>query len=449
MQKKNNITEGPISKTVISLAWPVVVGMFMEFALLTTDYYWVGKLGAFAQDAVTSSMVMIWTIMASTSIVGIGSTAIVARYIGAKEFKKANYFINQAAYLAIGAGLLVSVIGYIFSPRLLVFMGSSEQTLAHAIPYIRVFFISSVLVFINETTYAIFRASGNTKTPTIVGITVVLLNMVLDPLLIFGYGIVPPLGVMGASIASAIAMFIGMTMIISSLYKDKLSYQIDRLFSHAASVKDMIKIGKIGFPMFTQQLTFISVYWFLIKIVHTYGETAAAGMGIGNRMESFSYLTCFGFSLAASTMVGQNLGANKPERAAKCAWITIGLAVGLTSIISVIFLTIPEHIAMIFSDDPVVIQIASDYLIILGYSQIFMAIEIVLEGSFSGAGNTIPPMVVMIPGAVIRIPLAYYLCFDLNWGINGVWWTLTFTTVIKAMVLAYWFKRGHWKHKEL
>jgi Na+-driven multidrug efflux pump len=201
--------------------------------------------------------------------------------------------------------------------------------------------------------------------------------------------------------------------------------------------------------MATQQFVFVAVYWFLIRFVHEFGVEAAAAMGIGNRLESFSYLTCYGFSLAASTMVGQNLGAGKPDRAARCAWGATGTAIGLTSFITILFLTIPELIASVFSDDPAVIAMAADYLIILGISQTAMAVEIVIEGAFAGAGNTIPPMLVMLPGSALRIPLAYYLCFTLDWGINGIWWTLTITSIAKALVLAGWFKLGRWKSNEL
>jgi putative MATE family efflux protein len=211
----------------------------------------------------------------------------------------------------------------------------------------------------------------------------------------------------------------------------------------------MLRIGRIGLPMFTQQFVFVFVYWFLIKIVHQFGESAGAAMGIGNRMESFAYLTAFGFSVAAATMVGQNLGAGKPDRAARCAWGATGIAVLLSFTVSILFITVPKLIAGVFTDDPLVMTIAVDYLIILGLSQVAMAIEIVIEGAFGGAGDTIPPMVVMLPGAIIRIPMAYYLCFTLDWGINGVWWTLTITSILKAIVIGIWFKRGKWKLKEI
>ncbi|MFQ5454422.1 MAG: MATE family efflux transporter, partial [Candidatus Zixiibacteriota bacterium] len=186
-----------------------------------------------------------------------------------------------------------------------------------------------------------------------------------------------------------------------------------------------------------------------IKIVHDFGEAAGAGMGVGNRMESLSYLVCYGFSVAASTMVGQNLGAKKPDRAAKCVWGAVTLAIAFTFIISIIFILFPEMIASVFTDNAEVRKIAVDYLIILGLSQTAMALEIVLEGAFSGAGNTIPPMVVMIPFSLARIPLAYFLAFNLDWGLNGVWWTLTITSFIKGIILLFWFKRGKWKEKEV
>ncbi len=449
LQTNNSVTEGPISKTIISLAFSVVLGMLLEFALSTTDYFWVGKLGATAQDAVTSSMVVIWTIFVLITIVSVGVTALVSRYVGANDNARAAFYIKQGLALAIILGVIVSSIGYFVTPQLLTFMDSSDATLDLAIPYLRIFFLAGVIFFWNETIFASFRASGDTKTPTIVSSIAVLLNMVLDPLLILGYGPFPELGVAGASTATAISIFVGMLIITTLLLKGKLGYPVNQLLKIRPKLKELWKVAKIGLPMSTQQLVFVIVYWFLIKIVHSFGEISAAAMGIGNRMESFSYLTCFGFSLEASTMVGQNLGAGKPDRAAKCAYGSIGIAVATTLVMTFFFIVFPKFIAGIFTDDPEVLTIAVDYLIILGISQFAMAIEIVLEGSFSGAGDTIPPMIVMIPGSLARIPLAYYLCFDLGWGINGVWWTLTITTLFKSMILLYWFRLGRWKLKEI
>lgn len=449
IKSKELITSGPIIKAVFSLAVPVVFGMLMEVVVLVTDFYWVGRLGPVAQDAVTSSMIMIWTVFAGVSVISIGITALVSRHIGAGEPERAAYYIRQALWLASIIGGAVSLIGVTFSPRFLDFMQVGESTRALAMPYLRIFFGTCLLVFWSDTIYATFRASGDTRTPMQVGVIVVLVNLVLDPVLIFGLGPIPELGVTGAALATAIAFLTGSTIILRKLLSGKLGYTVGRPLSDRPVPAAMSKIARIGLPIASQQMVFVMVYWFLIGFVHRFGEVAGAAMGIGNRMESFSYLTCYGFSLAASTLVGQNLGAGKPGRAARCAWGATGLGVSLTLVFTVLFIGIPGTIAAVFSDDPSVQKIATDYLIILGISQAAMAVEIILEGAFSGAGDTMPPMLVMLPGSLARIPLAWYLAFELDWGINGIWWTLTITTGLKAVILAYWFALGRWKSKKL
>jgi putative MATE family efflux protein len=443
------ITSGPIVKAVLSLAVPVVFGMIMEVLLTVTDFYWVGKLGTAAQDAVTSSMIMIWTVFAAISMVSIGITALVSRYIGAGDQEKAAYYIRQALWLASFIGVAVSLIGLFWAETLLRFMEAGEATTALALPYLRIFFATSLLIFWVDTIYAVFRSSGDTRTPMKVGITVVVINLVLDPIMIFGWGPIPAMGVPGAALATVIAFVTGNVIIVSKLLGGKLGYPVGRLFSERPDLRSMLKISRIGLPIASQQVVFVMVYWFLIGFVHKFGVSAGAAMGIGNRMESFSYLTCYGISLAASTLVGQNLGAEQPGRAARCAWGATGIGVGLTLIFSAMFLGLPQVIAGVFTSDPEVLNIATDYLIILGLSQAAMAVEIILEGAFSGAGDTMPPMLVMVPGSLARIPLAWYLAFELGWGINGIWWTLTITTAFKAIILAYWFGLGHWKRKKL
>jgi len=445
--KRQLVTEGPIVKALVTLAVPLIIGMFMEIALSVTHYFWVGKLGPTAQDAVTSTMIVIWTVFASSSVVSVGITALVSRNVGAQNHQRAAYFIKQGLALCVILGITLGAIGTIFAGHILEFMHASDETIRIGTPYLRIFFAAVVLLFVLETSYAALRASGNTKTPALIGIMVVMINLVLDPLFIFGIGPFPELGVAGAGVATTIAYAAGVAATLTFIFKGKLGYAPPKILPFDFSFKEMIKMLRIGLPMASHQLTFMAVYWFLIIIIHEYGESAGAAMGIGNRMESFSYMICQGISMAAAAMVGQNLGATKPERAARSAWYAVGLGMIVTAVISVFFLLFSREIPAIFSGSPVVISIARDYLIILALSQVSMAIEIILEGSFVGAGDTIPPMVVMIPGHLVRIPLAYYLCFTLDWGINGVWWTLTITTTVKAIILALWFKRGKWKEK--
>lgn len=449
MKSTDQITSGPILKTIVSLAVPVVLGSFMEIALTVVNFFWVGKLGKVAQDAITSSMVVNWAVFSSIAIVTIGLSAVVARRIGEKEPTLAAEASRQGMWLALILGGVITIAGIILTPYMLTFMHAGEETQRHAIPYLKIFFVSATLFALYDSGCAVFRAAGNTKTPVIVGSSMILLNLILDPLFIFGIGPFPELGVPGASVATTISIFIACCMILYLLRRGKAGFSVERLLALKPKMGEMLKITRIGLPITIQSLTFIVVYFFLIRIVHSYGEAAGAAMGIGNRMESISYLTCSGFAIAASTMVGQNLGAKLPDRAARCAWGAAGIALAITCLIGAMFVVVPHWITGIFTSDPEVHKIAADYLIILGLSQFTMAIEIVLEGAFSGAGDTLAPMMVLIPGAVARVPLAYWLCFHMDWGINGVWWTLTITTTIKASLLAYWFRRGKWKLKKV
>jgi putative MATE family efflux protein len=449
MAKVENITSGPVYSTIFRLAWPVVGAMLLEFALSITDYFWVGFLGTPEQDAVTSALIVIWTMYALVTIIITGLTALIARSIGEADEKKASFIARQGILMAIGIGITLSIAGYIATPSIMKFMKASDEVIDLGVPYLRIFFLGMVFFFKNDALGSIFRASGDTKSPTIAFALATVINIFLDPVLIFGLGPFPEMGVAGAALATLISVIICFLILVTLLVRGKLTFPIGSWYKIRPSLKMMGKIFRIGFPFSLLNVTFVLVYWFIIQIVHHYGDAAGAAMGIGNRMEAISYLTALGFSTAASTMVGQNLGAGKPGRADRCAWGTAKIIVVETIIVSVLFITIPKTIAGIFTSDPEVLKIAVDYLIILGLSQVFMGIEIILGGAFSGAGDTIPPMLVSIPGSIARLPLAYYLCFSLDLGINGVWWSLTITSFLKAIILFLWFKRGNWKKKQL
>jgi putative MATE family efflux protein len=449
MSRVQNITEGPIFSTIFRLAWPVVASMFLEFALSITDYFWVGYLGTPQQDAVMTSMVVGWTMFATIAIIVTGLTALISRAIGAGEKPKASYYSGQGIVMAIGIGIILSIIGIILTPAILKFMKAAPHVVDLGVPYLRIFFIGVTLFFLNDAFGSIFRAAGDTRTPMIAFSIGTVLNIFLDPALIFGWGPFPSMGIKGAAVATIISIFVSFLVFLGLILRKRLDFSLSTWYRNKPDFDAMYKIFKIGLPISVQNIVFIGVYWFIIQIVHQFGDTAGAAMGIGNRLESLAYLTTFGFSIAASALVGQNLGAGKPERAARCAWGTVGFVVAETFIISIFFIVIPGPIARIFTSDSEVVKIAIDYLIILGLSQIFMGIEIILEGAFSGAGNTVPPMIVSIPGSIARLPLAYYLCFNMEIGINGVWWALTITSFVKAVVLMLWFKKGNWKEKKL
>jgi len=270
-------------------------------------------------------------------------------------------------------------------------MGSSDAVSAGGIVYLRIQFTGSLLFVFLNVMGSIFRATGDTKTPMIVALTAIVTNIVLDPILIFGLGPFPRMETAGAALATIIAMTIGTSMHIYFLKSGRLSIKINLKNIFKPDFKIAWKIIKVGLPLSIANILFSLVYFFLNRIASRYGDATVAALGFGNRCESIAYLLSFGASMATSTMVGQNLGAKKPDRAEKSGWLSLLYTGIFTLIITILFLTIPHLIARIFTSDPVIISIVKSYLIIIGVSQIFMAAEIVLEGAFSGAGDTLPP----------------------------------------------------------
>ena len=438
-------TEGPLVSSIWRLSWPAVTSMLMHTTLAITDTIWVGRLGKEEVAALTSSMFPIWVIFSILMIIPTGLLAILSRAIGAGEREEVSRVVRQSFNLAIWSGIFYGIIGFVYTPEIIQFMKPEPRVAEMGISYMRVFFSGVLFFFVNDYFSAIFRAAGNMKAHLIGTSSAVILNIILDPLFIFGIGPFPELGVKGAAVATILSAACQVVVYLILIKMGQFDYEIQLRPFQKFDFTLARKILKIGFPISVSSVAFSVVYIFLNRIVNGFGTAAESALMIGNRLESLSYLVCFGFSMAASTMVGQNLGAGKTKRAAQAAWSAVGICVLFTMGISSLFLLFPRQMAEIFIDDPEVVAIAIYYLKILAISQSFMAVEIVLEGAFSGAGNTIPPTLISIPGTIARLPLAYYFCFTLDMGINGMWWTLTVTTCARALVMAYWFSRGRWK----
>jgi len=431
------------------LAWPAVASMFLETAFALADAFWVGKLGAVAMASVISSQFIIWIIYSLMSIISTGVVATVARYVGAKDEETAAYVSRQAVFFSVLVALVLTVVGIFSAKSVFVLMGTEPAVTHWGARYLRITYLAATFFFLIDIFGAIFRASGDTRTPMRVVMTAIGLNIILDPFLIFGWGPFPKWGTDGAAVATFVGQGVGALLYFILIRRGKLRFKMDLTLRHKFDFSILRRVVRIGLPTSISGISFSIVYVFINKITALFGTESIAALGIGNRLESVSYLTCFGFSIAAATLVGQNLGAKKPERAAQSAWRTVWIVTGITGFISFVFLSFPETISAFFISDPAVIRISVNYLRILALSQIFMGLEIVLEGAFSGAGNTIPPMAVSVPGSAARIPLAYLIAISWGAGVNGVWWAITITTIIKGIVLAIWFKKGKWKKKEI
>lgn len=438
-----------LTRTILLLAWPVMAAMLVQIGMTIANIFWVGKLGTDAVAAVISSLFVYWIIWSILAIITTGVTALVSRFIGANHFDLAEQATRQSLLLAFVSASVFVALGEIFARQIFVLMANAPQVSELGASYLRILFCALPFLFFNETLGAACRASGNTRTPMQVSLTELSINIILDPLLILGIGPVPKLGVSGAALASAIALTAGFLLYLHFLNKKKLPFTL--MFIPIVRIDWNLwkQIVIIGLPISISGITFTAIYLFIDRLTAEFGTSALAALGFGNRLESISYFVCAAFSVAVATIVGQNLGARNPERAENSAWRAIFIVSVYTGIIGILFLAIPQHLIGLFSKDPAVHKAGIGYLRILGLSQVFMALEIVLEGAFSGAGETLPPMLVAIPGALLRPPLAYFIAYTLAVGVNGVWWALAITSILKGLAILIWFRAGKWKKRQI
>jgi putative MATE family efflux protein len=434
---------------VIRLAAPAVGTMFLHTAMSIIDTIWVGRLGADQLAAVISSMFVIWILFSLIGIFDTGTVAVLSRHYGAGNLAHVAHSGRQAVVLGLGGSIIVGLLGVLAAESLYDVMNTTETVKSHGVTFLSIIFAGAIFIFMGELLNAVFRATGDTKTPMVVSMISIALNIVLDPLLIFGIGPFPRLEIAGAALATIIAYCAGFLLYLLAIKLGKLTFAFSWGKLVGVDWPMLWQMVRIGTPVSLSGVIFSVVYLFMTRITATFGTEAIAALGVGNRTESISYLLCFGFYMAVATLVGQNLGARQPERAARSTWYAVGITVGITTLIAAAFLIFPKPIASLFTKDPLVQEHAVSYLRILALSQPAMAIMIVLEGAFSGAGNTLPPMVISVAHSTMRLPIALLFCFPLGVGVSGIFWAITLTTIGASLMSIVWFRRGKWKLKEV
>ncbi|MBD3299181.1 MAG: MATE family efflux transporter, partial [candidate division Zixibacteria bacterium] len=408
-------------KAIVRLAWPATVAMLLHTLFTITDAIWVGRLGAAPIAAVISSSFIVWILLSLTEVLATGVVATVSRSIGAGEFDKAASISEETFRFALLYAAFITILGLLFRGSLFDLQRLEPDVTAIGTTYMGIYFAGAVFVVFTEWAGAIFRAAGNTRIPFLVHSFSIVLNVVLDPFLIFGWGPFPAWGAAGAAVATVIAYAVGSGIAVVFLLHNRLPFPFRMRPFGIINWPRMWRIVMIGVPISAAWIVFSTVYLFINRITAQFGTEAVAALGIGNRIESINYLISYGFSIAVATLVGQNLGNNNPQRAKELAFKAVGMVSAFTGLMTVIFLAFPETLMRIFIDDPGVLAAGKNYVRILAISQIMMAWEVVFEGGFVGAGNTLPPMLVGTPGAIARIPVAWFLAVYLGLGVDGIW----------------------------
>ena len=351
MSRPVDATAGPLFPAVVKLAAPVVLMSTAHTAFHLVNTIWVGRLGATATAALTTSFFVLWTLYALADIAAVGVTATVARHVGAREPARAGYAAAQGAVLAVVLGCALALIAALVLPPVFSRLGLAPDVRALALSYLAVAFAAAPLSFVYVTCEAVMRAAGDTRTPLLVIVVGLALNAALDPLLIFGIGPFPRLGVTGAAIATVIAQALAVAWFLVLAFRGHPAFPFDRRALTRPAPRFMAAMAAIGAPFASIGVFYSAVYLFFAAVAARFGTGSVAILGIGNRVESVAYLIAAGFGLAVETLVGQNLGARRPERAERAVWIATGLMVAFGAAFSLVMAAWPAALLSLFLRD--------------------------------------------------------------------------------------------------
>jgi putative MATE family efflux protein len=444
MLKNHDLTRGPILPAVLRLAGPAVLMMMLQGMYNFMDTFFVGALGANALAGISTGGFILWMTFALSNLIGVGLGAKVSRRIGEGDQEEAECTALRGLVYCTALSVLVAVPLYFLQGPLFTFMQTTPTVTRIGIDYMTPLLFGLPTIFLSFAMTAVFNAAGDTATPFILMLLSLAFNAVLAPILIFGMAGAPMMGVAGAAWATVIARAFWIVLALRHLLSKRSVISLRAHGRLGATWADMIELFRIGAPKASTGVLFAAVYMALTRVTSHYGTPNVAALRLGHIYEGLSFFTAIGFSIAASTMVGQNLGAGKPERAARAAWVASGIVFAFTTLVALLFRFGAAALTGVFSTDRAVIEAGASYLIILAWSQPFMGIELTLEGAFNGAGDTVRPMAIQLPLTVLRYPFALLLCFTLGFGVNGVWWAITGSSIIKGALMALWFWRGRW-----
>ena len=449
MGTERDFTEDSIGRAIFILSVPMVLEMCMESLFGIVNVFWVSRLGADAVAAVGITESLLTIVFAIALGLSMSTTAVVARRTGEKDSRGAAIAAVQGIILGIAVSVPVGLIGIFFAPDLLRLMGATSEVISTGGSYARIVLGFNVVVMLLFLINAVFRGAGDATVAMRSLWLGNLINLVLDPCLIFGLGPFPELGVMGSAIATTIGRGAGVVYQFAMLFskRSRIVLHRDEVRFEPAIAWNMLRISVGG--MF-QYLVATASWLALVRIVAVFGSAALAGYTIAIRIIIVALLPSWGMSNAAATLVGQNLGAQKPERAEKSVWIT-GLAnMVFLGIVAVLFIFFAGPLIGVFTSEPEVIPYGVACLRYISYGYIFYAYGMVMVQSFNGAGDTFTPTLInLFCYWLFQIPLAAYLALMTRLEARGVFLAITFSESALALVAMWAFQRGTWKLKKI
>lgn len=449
---EKDFTTIPVGKAILLLSIPMVLEQVMESVFALVDIFFVSRLGAQEVAVVGITESLITVIYAIGMGLGVGTTALVSRRIGERNPRGAAQAAVQAIIATAAISLVFSFIGVIYAKDLLRFMGVSEATIEIGYHYPMIMLGGNAVIMLLFVINAVFRSSGDAALSMRVLWIANLLNIILDPVLIFGWGPFPELGLKGAAIATntgrGIAVIYQLYLLMKGNYRIKV-----KLEDIGLRVRTIFKVVRLSLGAIGQNIISHSSWIFLVWVIANLGEEVIAGYTVALRVIIFVLLPAWGMANAAATLVGQNLGAAQPDRAERSAWIVGGVNMVLLGLISVVFISVPHVFINLFIDaatDPEVWQTGVTCLRIISFGFLIYALGMVMVQAINGAGDTFTPILLnVIAFWIIEIPLAWVLTYVADMGVIGVCYAILVAESALALMAMVIFKRGKWKLRQV
>jgi len=433
-----DLVSGSLPRAIMRVALPAIGSALLQLAFLLIDIFWVGRtLGPAALAAISTAGFAVWMLLAVGEMIGVGLTAVAARRHGEGAHGLAAVASGTTLMLALIGGVVVGVVGWRLLPLLFAAMKTPPEVTELGRRWLSTYLIGTPLVLGFFAAEATFRASGDTRTPLSLLLASVLVTLVLDPVLILGLGPAPAMGIAGAAVAAVGTRALVLAFGFGVLVRRRLLRFVVRDWRAALTV------FRIGAPTAANGIFFSLVYIGLTRITTRFGTASLAALGVGHKLEGLAYQVAVGFGLASAAIVGQNLGAGRPDRARSAGWLSARYACMAAAVPALSFLVMPETLVSVFSHDPGVIAAGASYLRIIALAEITMALEIVLEGSLGGAGFTVEPMLWSGSLTAARIPLAAWLAGV--FGVAGIWTAISVTALGRGVAMAMLWRSGRWR----
>lgn len=440
-------------RSIWRLGWPVMVNMGAHTLFTLVDLYWIGSLGTDAIAAVALCGNIMFSMFGLTIIVEIGTLAMVSRRIGAQNLTGpdgAESVAGQAMHLSLLLGALVAVLGMLAARPVMQLFDASSAVTELGTDYLVPTMAGFLAMFPGMALGATFTATGDTRTPMVVGVVFNVLNAVLDPFLIFGWGGLPALGVAGAALASLICQLLGLLALFQLYRRRDLGFPRPRLL-RGYGVSAWSRLLRIGVPGGLGALTRPFSTLFLLKVIASFGPAGVAAFGITVRSMSFTWLYYGAMSTAVATLTGQSLGRRDLEGIRRLVGKSLRLSVLISIGLGLLYFSFAREIVGVFEhENPLVLDLGASFMRLLVLANLTTAFSAVWAAVMQGAGDTRPPMVIAIlSNWVVKLPLAWWLAIPRGVGVEGIWWAMAISIVFEAGAMLVWYRRDRWMHAKV